>query len=366
MRHRLWLLEERLRCGPFSTLGWGRDGWGEQVWLGAELRQCAHGVGVLAAWGPGGGAVPGNRRGWRPARAAWGWRGSARTGSRLGPVLGPARAVGSPAWPAWAQHLCRVSVWWLGADVGQPSPGARLHAPGLEVPSLQVPARGQDAQPPESSGFSLLPAPLPLAATCAQQADRDWYMMDEGYDEFHNPLAYSSEEYVRKREQHLTKQKQKRISAQRRQINEVGVGPGPGQADSWGAGLTTCSASVCMRVYMHRGCSSVLGWGWIVRGSAGVVDASARQTWQFWFLGGWFSSSPALSRAVFWIPPWTKIFLLMSDPDLSVAFQCGLPRAQGSCRFSSALAGGSAQMHSKLYPVLCSTAQLESDMVSSL
>lgn len=47
-------------------------------------------------------------------------------------------------------------------------------------------------------------------------------MMDEGYDEFHNPLAYSSEDYVRRREQHLHKQKQKRISAQRRQINEVG------------------------------------------------------------------------------------------------------------------------------------------------
>lgn len=46
-------------------------------------------------------------------------------------------------------------------------------------------------------------------------------MMDEGYDEFHNPLAYSSEEYVKKREQHLHKQRQKRISAQRRQINEV-------------------------------------------------------------------------------------------------------------------------------------------------
>ncbi|OXB78354.1 UNVERIFIED_CONTAM: hypothetical protein H355_009125 [Colinus virginianus] len=53
-----------------------------------------------------------------------------------------------------------------------------------------------------------------------RQADRDWYMMDEGYDEFHNPLAYSSDEYVKKREQHLHKQKQKRISAQRRQINE--------------------------------------------------------------------------------------------------------------------------------------------------
>nr|XP_033798390.1 pre-mRNA-splicing factor ATP-dependent RNA helicase PRP16 isoform X1 [Geotrypetes seraphini] len=53
-----------------------------------------------------------------------------------------------------------------------------------------------------------------------RQADRDWYMMDEGYDEFHNPLAYSSEEYVKKRELHLQKQTQKRISAQRRQINE--------------------------------------------------------------------------------------------------------------------------------------------------
>ncbi|XP_051553380.1 pre-mRNA-splicing factor ATP-dependent RNA helicase PRP16-like isoform X1 [Myxocyprinus asiaticus] len=53
-----------------------------------------------------------------------------------------------------------------------------------------------------------------------RQADRDWYMMDEGYDEFHNPLMSSSEEYVKKREQILQKQTQKRISAQKRQINE--------------------------------------------------------------------------------------------------------------------------------------------------
>lgn len=58
-------------------------------------------------------------------------------------------------------------------------------------------------------------------------------MMDEGYDEFHNPLAYSSEDYVRRREQHLHKQKQKRISAQRRQINEVRL-PTAGGADSAG------------------------------------------------------------------------------------------------------------------------------------
>ncbi|XP_030621823.1 pre-mRNA-splicing factor ATP-dependent RNA helicase PRP16 [Chanos chanos] len=53
-----------------------------------------------------------------------------------------------------------------------------------------------------------------------RQADRDWYMMDEGYDEFHNPLTSSSGEYVKKREQILQKQAQKRISAQKRQINE--------------------------------------------------------------------------------------------------------------------------------------------------
>uniref|UniRef100_A0A8C3G933 Pre-mRNA-splicing factor ATP-dependent RNA helicase PRP16 n=1 Tax=Cyclopterus lumpus TaxID=8103 RepID=A0A8C3G933_CYCLU len=53
-----------------------------------------------------------------------------------------------------------------------------------------------------------------------KQADRDWYMMDEGYDEFHNPFTTTSEEYVKKREQILQKQTQKRISAHKRQINE--------------------------------------------------------------------------------------------------------------------------------------------------
>lgn len=58
-------------------------------------------------------------------------------------------------------------------------------------------------------------------AMVLQQADRDWYMMDEGYDEFHNPFTSTSDEYVKKREQILQKQTQKRISAQKRQINEV-------------------------------------------------------------------------------------------------------------------------------------------------
>lgn len=53
-----------------------------------------------------------------------------------------------------------------------------------------------------------------------KQADRDWYMMDEGYDEANNPFATASEEYVQKREQHMKTQRRERISAQRKQINE--------------------------------------------------------------------------------------------------------------------------------------------------
>lgn len=63
--------------------------------------------------------------------------------------------------------------------------------------------------------------PFLTVGSVPQQADRDWYMMDEGYDEFHNPFTMTSEEYVKKREQILQKQTQKRISAQKRQINEV-------------------------------------------------------------------------------------------------------------------------------------------------
>lgn len=73
-------------------------------------------------------------------------------------------------------------------------------------------------------------------------------MMDEGYDEFHNPLAYSSEDYVRRREQHLHKQKQKRISAQRRQINEVMLLPTAVGAGSAGAGACGSSSVGHVRV----------------------------------------------------------------------------------------------------------------------
>ncbi|KAI8504571.1 Pre-mRNA-splicing factor ATP-dependent RNA helicase PRP16 [Branchiostoma belcheri] len=53
-----------------------------------------------------------------------------------------------------------------------------------------------------------------------KQLDRDWYGMDEGYDEQHNPLSGMSEEYVKKKEEKVAKQVVKRISAQKKQINE--------------------------------------------------------------------------------------------------------------------------------------------------
>uniref|UniRef100_F6UYA6 RNA helicase n=1 Tax=Ciona intestinalis TaxID=7719 RepID=F6UYA6_CIOIN len=52
------------------------------------------------------------------------------------------------------------------------------------------------------------------------RADRDWYMMDEGFDERNNPFNSSSEEYVEKREQQIKQQRKERISAHRKQINE--------------------------------------------------------------------------------------------------------------------------------------------------
>lgn len=112
---------------------------------------------------------------------------------------GERRAPGCRCWPRGTGRAVRRGRWRRAGSPRRPD-GER---------------RGARHSPSRQQSSALC---LP-----SQQADRDWYMMDEGYDEFHNPLAYSSEEYVKKREQHLHKQKQKRISAQRRQINEVGA-----------------------------------------------------------------------------------------------------------------------------------------------
>ena len=53
-----------------------------------------------------------------------------------------------------------------------------------------------------------------------KKLDRQWYGMDEGYDETQNPFN-TSEEYIKKKEEELEKKKKKRMSAQQRQINKV-------------------------------------------------------------------------------------------------------------------------------------------------
>ena len=51
--------------------------------------------------------------------------------------------------------------------------------------------------------------------------DRAWYDLDAGYDEYTNPFAQVSEEYVKKKEEKLKQQKLKRKSARARQAQKV-------------------------------------------------------------------------------------------------------------------------------------------------
>lgn len=50
--------------------------------------------------------------------------------------------------------------------------------------------------------------------------DREWYNMDEGFDDENNPFASTNSDYFKKREEQLEQKKTKRISAQQRQINK--------------------------------------------------------------------------------------------------------------------------------------------------
>ncbi|XP_072388700.1 pre-mRNA-splicing factor ATP-dependent RNA helicase PRP16 [Diabrotica undecimpunctata] len=53
-----------------------------------------------------------------------------------------------------------------------------------------------------------------------KRLDREWYNMDEGYDDENNPFANVSDEYTKKKEEQLEQRKKKRLSAQQRQINK--------------------------------------------------------------------------------------------------------------------------------------------------
>ncbi|KAL3275444.1 hypothetical protein HHI36_020205 [Cryptolaemus montrouzieri] len=53
-----------------------------------------------------------------------------------------------------------------------------------------------------------------------KRIDREWYNMDEGYDDGNNPFSTVSDEYTKKKEEQLEQRKKKRLSAQQRQINK--------------------------------------------------------------------------------------------------------------------------------------------------
>lgn len=53
-----------------------------------------------------------------------------------------------------------------------------------------------------------------------KRLDREWYSMDEGYDDTHNPFSGMSAEYTKKKEEALEQKKKKRMSAQQRQIHK--------------------------------------------------------------------------------------------------------------------------------------------------
>lgn len=53
-----------------------------------------------------------------------------------------------------------------------------------------------------------------------RRLDREWYNMDEGFDEETNPFGNNNSDYFRKREEQLEQTRKKRISAQQRQNNK--------------------------------------------------------------------------------------------------------------------------------------------------
>ncbi|XP_045194150.2 pre-mRNA-splicing factor ATP-dependent RNA helicase PRP16-like [Mercenaria mercenaria] len=53
-----------------------------------------------------------------------------------------------------------------------------------------------------------------------KRLDREWYGLDEGYDDQHNPFSGMSETYTKKKEEEIEKRKKNRMSARQRQINK--------------------------------------------------------------------------------------------------------------------------------------------------
>ena len=81
-----------------------------------------------------------------------------------------------------------------------------------------------------------------------KRLDRQWYSMDEGYDESHNPFSGLSDEYTKRKEQELEQKRKKKISARQRQIHKVCCYRATANAYAWSA------IDVCLSVHLSVKC----------------------------------------------------------------------------------------------------------------
>jgi len=58
-------------------------------------------------------------------------------------------------------------------------------------------------------------------ADAQKNLDRQWYSLDEGYDDTNNPFAGTSDEYTQRKEKELEQKKKKKMSERARQIHKV-------------------------------------------------------------------------------------------------------------------------------------------------
>jgi hypothetical protein len=54
-----------------------------------------------------------------------------------------------------------------------------------------------------------------------KRLDRQWYSIDEGFDESQNPFTGMSEEYTQRKEKEMEQKRKKKMSARQRQIQKV-------------------------------------------------------------------------------------------------------------------------------------------------
>lgn len=56
-----------------------------------------------------------------------------------------------------------------------------------------------------------------------KRLDREWYGLDEGYDDDHNPFSGMSSDYTKRKEEEVEKKKKKKMTARQAQHQRVSI-----------------------------------------------------------------------------------------------------------------------------------------------